>query len=316
MDFVDAAHVHRLLPFLELVSSLAEAHRGPEPIVDRSLMVSPDGPPGEGFLNLPAWQRGKAFGIKMVTILPDNPGRGLPSVNAVYQLFDGKTGMPSLTIEGESLTFRKTAADSALGARFLARKDASALLMVGAGALAPYLVRAHLAVRPSLSRVVVWNRTHERAVALARDLANEGIAATTATELEAAVREADVISCATMATEPLVRGECLKPGAHVDLVGGFTPQMREADDETMRRASVFVDSRWFTIGCVGDVTLPMAAGAITEADILADLFELSRGEHPGRRSASEVSVFKNGGGAHLDLFTADFLSRQLADESA
>jgi len=165
------------------------------------------------------------------------------------------------------------------------------------------------------NRIMVWNRSPARAESLVGELAGDGIAASIATDLEAAVRHADLISCATMATEPLVRGEWLKPGTHVDLVGGFTPQMREADDETMRRASVFVDSRWFTIGCVGDITSPMTSGSITEADILADLFDLSRGEHPGRRSGGEISVFKNGGGAHLDLFTAEFLGRQLAADT-
>lgn len=314
MDFVDGSRVHRLLPFPELVEALAEAHRGPQPAVDRSLLESRDGPPGEAFVNWPAWHRGEAFGVKMVTVLPDNSRRGAPSVHALYQLFDGATGAPSLTIEGESLTLRKTAADSALGARFLAREDAATMLMIGAGALAPYLVRAHLSVRPSLSRVLVWNRSDGRAKDLAGAFAREGVDARATTDLEAGLGAADVISCATMATEPLVRGKRLKPGAHVDLVGGFTPDMREADDDTMRRGSVFVDSRRFTIGCVGDITAPMVSGAIAEKDILADLFDLCRGEHPGRRSADEVTVFKNAGGAHLDLFTAAFLRRRIEED--
>ena len=200
MDFVDAKRVHQLLPFPMLVDALAEAHREPEPIVERSMLADPDASTGRCFLNLPAWQPGTAFGIKMITVQPANRARNLPSVNAVYQLFDGETGVPTLTIEGEALTFRKTAADSALGAGFLAREDATTLLMVGAGALAPYLVRAHLALRLSLVRVLVWNRTHEGAEALADALAAEDITATAATDLESAVREADLISCATMAT--------------------------------------------------------------------------------------------------------------------
>lgn len=314
MRYVDADRVHRLLPFAELIDALAEAHRGPMPTVDRSLLTSAEGEVGEGLVTWPAWQRGRAFGIKMVTILPRNPARGLPTVNAVYQLFDGETGVPTLTVEGESLTFRKTAADSALGARYLARDDAATLLMAGAGALAPYLVRAHLAARPGITRVTVWNRTPARAEALAAELAGEGVAARATTALEDAVRDADVISCATMATEPLVHGEWLAPGTHLDLVGGFTPQMRESDDEAVRRASVFVDSRWFTVGCVGDIVQPMASGALAEGDIRADLFELARGERPGRRAREEITVFKNAGGAHLDLFTADFLARRLAAE--
>ena len=174
----------------------------------------------------------------------------------------------------------------------------------------------HLALRPSLARVLVWNRTHKRADALAGELAAEGIAATATADLETAVHQADLISCATMATQPLVHGKWLKPGAHVDLVGGFTPQMRESDDATMSRASLFVDSRQSTIGCVGDIMMPMASGTITDEDILADLYKLSHAEHPGRRSEEEITAFKNGGGAHLDLFTAVFLGHQLAAETA
>ena len=221
-------------------------------------------------------------------------------------LFDGRSGRPQTCIDGVALTLRKTAGDSALGARYLAREDAESLLMVGAGALAPHLIAGHLAARPALRRVAVWNRTVEKAQRLVSEMALDEVEASVADDLEAAVRQSDVICCATGTAEPLIRGRWLKPGAHLDLVGGFTPAMREADDEAARRGKLYVDSRWFTIGCCGDLTGPMASGAITEQCIVGDLFQLCRGERLGRERAEEITWFKNAGGAHLDLMTARF----------
>jgi ornithine cyclodeaminase len=249
----------------------------------------------------------------MVTILPGNAeiGGGPPSVQATYQLFEGKTGQPVAVLDGTALTLRKTAADSGLGARLLAREDVRTLVMFGAGALAPHLIGAHLAVRPSLARVLVWNRSAPRRDRLLADLQARGIAAEAADDLEAAVRTADVVSAATMATEPLVRGAWLKAGAHVDLVGAYQPTMREADDEAVRRARIHVDFRGSTLEEAGDLTQPLAAGVISETDILGDLFELCQGRAPGRQSADEITLYKNGGGSHLDLFSAEFLVRRL-----
>ncbi|HSA83146.1 MAG TPA: ornithine cyclodeaminase, partial [Geminicoccaceae bacterium] len=272
---------------------------------------------GEGFLVLPAWAHGRAFGVKMVTIVPGNAELedGPPTVQAVYQLFEGVTGRPVAVIDGTALTLRKTAADSGLGAKLLARGDAKTLLMIGAGALAPHLIGAHLAVRPSLARVMVWNRSAPRRDRLLAELAQQGFPAEASDDLEAAVRTADVISAATLASEPLVRGAWLRPGTHVDLVGAYTPQMREADDEAMRRAGVHVDYRGSTVGESGELIQPIASGAITEQDVLGDLFDLCQGRTLGRRAADEITLYKNGGGSHLDLFTAEFLLRQLAGEA-
>jgi len=235
---------------------------------------------------------------------------GLPTVQAAYQLFDGRNGSPLAVIDGTALTLRKTAADSGLGARLLARADAEVLLMIGAGALAPHLIAAHRTARPSIRRVLLWNRSAPRRDRLLDALAAEGVPVEAAEDLESAVPQADVICAATMATAPLVQGAWLKAGAHLDLVGGFTPKMREADDEAVRRGRVFVDYRGSTVGEAGDLTQPMAAGVITEDDVLGDLFDLCSGRHPGRGSETEITVYKNGGGGHLDLFTAEFLFRQ------
>src|SRR6185437_14097374 len=201
------------------------------------------------------------------------------------------------------LTLRKTAADSALGALYLARANAATLLMVGAGRQAPHQIMAHRAARPSLRRILVWNRSPAKAQALAASPVLAGIAVAV-DDLAAAAATADIICCATMATAPLIRGAWLRPGTHLDLVGGYTNEMREADDEAARRGGVFVDSRWFTIGQCGDITGPMASGALAADGIAGDLFDLCAGRHPGRRDPEEITLFKNAGGAHLDLMTA------------
>jgi ornithine cyclodeaminase len=319
LRLIDAESVHRLLDYAPLVEALAAAHREAPPLVGRSLLEPPPGAGrvGEGFLVLPAWAHGRAFGVKMVTIVPGNAdlADGPPTVQAVYQLFEGVTGRPVAVIDGTALTLRKTAADSGLGAKLLARDDVRTLLMIGAGALAPHLIGAHLAVRPSLERVLVWNRSAPWRDRLLERLARQGVPAEASDDLEAAVRAADVISAATLASEPLVRGAWLRPGTHVDLVGAYTPTMREADDEAMRRARVHVDYRGSTIGESGELIQPIASGAITEQDVLGDLFDLCQGRTPGRRTADEITLFKNGGGSHLDLFTAEFLLRRLAGEA-
>jgi ornithine cyclodeaminase len=315
MRVIDADSVHRLLDYAPLIDALAAAHREAPPLIGRSLLVPPEGAgrAGEGFLVLPAWAHGRAFGVKMVTILPGNAelADGPPSVQATYQLFEGRTGQPVAVLDGTALTLRKTAADSGLGAQLLARPDVTTLLMVGAGALAPHLIGAHLAVRPSLERDLVWNRSAPRRDRLLADLSARGIAAEASDDLEAGVRAADVISVATMATDPLVRGAWLQPGTHLDLVGAYQPTMRESDDEAVRRARIHVDYRGSTVEESGDLTQPLASGAITEEDILGDLFDLCQGRAPGRRGADEITLYKNGGGSHLDLFSAEFLVQRL-----
>ncbi len=310
---VDAETVHKELDWTGLVDALCEMHRGPMPLVDRSELqnVAADGS-RQTFFNLPAWLPGRAMGIKMATILPGNEAAtGKPSIQSVYQLFDGADGAPRATIDGTALTLRKTAADSALGARFLARTDARALLMVGAGALGPYLIAAHCAVRPRIERVRIWNRTPEKAHRLVEEIAGDVADVGVAEDFEAEVERADVISCATASTSPLVAGARLKPGAHLDLVGAFTPDMRECDDDAVRRARLYVDSRAFGIHRPGDLAQPLAAGIIGEDDIIGDLFDLAGGAVPARESDDQITLFKNGGGGHLDLFTALYLTTRL-----
>jgi ornithine cyclodeaminase len=226
-------------------------------------------------------------------------------VQAVVALFDGTDGRPLCVIDGTELTYWRTAADSALGAKLLSRPDPETMLVVGAGEMAPRLVAAHRAVRPSLDRVLIWNRTAARAERLAASLREQGVAAETAGDLDAATRDADLISCCTRSHAPLIRGAKLKAGAHLDLVGGYTPQTREADDDAARRARVFVDLRQSAFHGVGDILGPIESGAIRESDVRGDLYDLAPGKIAGRSSPDDITFFKNAGGGHLDLMTAE-----------
>ena len=308
MQFIDADQVHALGDFPSLIDALNRFHREEKHVME-DLMLTQSSPPAEDnyLLIRAAWQPGLAMGIKLVTGFPGNPDRhpGLPAVQAVVVLFDGVDGKPCAVVDGTALTYRKTAADSALGSRYLSRSQSKTMLMVGAGALARYMVEAHLAVRPRIDTVKVWNRTGERATALVKSLADRGLKAAVVDDLDSVAGEVNLICCATSSARPLIHGEWLQPGTHVDLVGAFTPERREADDEVLRRSSIFVDAR--SNHALGELMIPMANGVITEMDILADLYDLAGGIHPGRRDDEEITVFKNGGGGHLDLMTARFL---------
>jgi ornithine cyclodeaminase/alanine dehydrogenase-like protein (mu-crystallin family) len=318
LRFVTSEDVHRACAWPALVAALRAAHRGPRPLIARCSIEGDVRGAAQTYLNLPAVLPGVAMGTKLVTILPGNPerGAGVPAVQAVYALCDGGDGSPAAVIDGTALTYRKTAADSALGSQILSREDARVLVVAGAGGLAPFLARAHLATRPSLTTVLVWNRTAHRADALARALRDEGVDATATTDLAAAVRRADIVSCATAATAPLVSGDWLRPGAHLDLVGGFTPAMRECDDAAVRRARLFVDEASVNVEQCGDLIDPIRRGVVPRAKIEGDLFDLCRPGSTLARRAGDVTLFKNGGGGHLDLFTALFVRDRLSRPEA
>ncbi len=308
---VDAEAVERALDFPSLVAALDEAFKVGREVPLRHHHPIPQ-PAGRDamLLLMPAWSRGGAVGIKIVTVYPDNGRRDLPAVLGTYLLLDGRTGAPRAVIDGRMLTLRRTAAASALAASRLARPDARRLVMVGTGALSPHLARAHAAVRP-IKEVLVWGRRRDRAEAVARILAAEGLDARAADDLADAVRGADVVSCATLASEPLVRGEWLAPGTHLDLVGGFTPTMREADDEAVRRARIFVDTREGALHEAGDLVQPLADGVIGPAAILGDLFDLARGTVAGREAPDEITYFKSVGTALEDLAAAELVVSRL-----
>jgi alanine dehydrogenase len=310
LQIVDFATTLRLLDFPGLVEALRETNRRGCDRLDRWLMTEPLGNGEENdWLLQPAWQFGRHFGIKLAGIFPGNLARGIDTIQGLFLLFDGVTGLPAAAIDGAAITLRKTAANSALAADYLARGDASRLLMVGAGRLAPHLIEAHCAVR-RFKEVAIWNRTALKAQALARRLERTDLPVRAVADIAAAAAEADVISCATFSDRPLIYGRWLKPGTHVDLVGGYRVDLREADDEAVKRARVFVDARYSTVAICGDISQPIAAGLLREADI-TDTFQLARGERPGRRSEGEITLFKSGGGGHEDLGTAQYLLTKL-----
>lgn len=313
MRHFDSDALVRLLPWPALIDALRDAFAGDVQVPLRQHHTVPvPGEPDATLLLMPAWQPGGVIGVKLVTVMPGNGSRGLPAVHGLYTLFDGTTGELRALLDGATLTVRRTAAASALAARFLGRADARRLLIVGTGALAPNLAAAHAAVRP-YEAISVWGRHPEKAQAVAQALVAAGLPARPVTDLETAVGEADVVSCATLSTEPLVRGHWLQPGAHVDLVGAFTPAMRESDDEVMRRGTVFVDTRAGATHEGGDIVQAMASGALDPSDIAAELAELCRSEHPGRRSQSEITVFKSVGTALEDLAAAALAVRNTQD---
>lgn len=291
-----------------IVEALRAGHERAPAILRDSLLE--DGP--RKMLVRTAWIAGLASGTKAVTIYPDNPSLDppKPSVQGQVLLFDEAGGEVVAVLEGVDLTGWKTAGDSALGAKLLAREDVRTMVMVGAGSMALPLIEAHRSVRPGIARVIVWNRTAARGEALVEALAARGLEARYEADLDKALPEADIVSSATMTREPIIKGGLLKPGTHVDLVGAYTPDMREADDETLTRGRLFVDSFATTIGHIGEVTIPLEAGTIAREDILGDLHALVAGT-AGRRNADEITVFKNGGGAHLDIMVSHAVAQAL-----
>ena len=236
----------------------------------------------------------------MVSVYPGNTGRDLPAIHGSYLLSSGKTGQLLAIIDGAELTARRTAAASALAADYLAAKNARRMLMVGAGRLSLNLIEAHACVRP-ICEVTIWARDARKAEATAAQLDLPGVTVAVSTDLEAAARQADLISCATLSSQPLIRGEWLKDGAHLDLVGAFKPSMRESDDRAVERASLFVDTRDGALSEGGDLVQPLRAGIIAAGAVRADLAELAGGRHPGRTEPGEITLFKSVGAALEDL---------------
>ena len=311
MRVVAAAEVHQSLDFPALIDALAAMFKaGCEVPLRHHHAIAVPGAPEATLLLMPAWQPGAALGIKIVSVFPGNAARSLPAVMGQYLLLDATTGAPKALIDGTALTLRRTAAASALAARFLSRADAARLLMVGTGALAPHLIAAHCTVRP-IKRVTVWGRNPEHAQATAAAIGLPGVSVAAATSLEAAVGGADIVSCATLANAPLLLGKWLRPGQHLDLVGGFTPTMREADDEAVRRASVYVDTRAGAMKEAGDIVQPLASGALEAEAVKGDLFDLCRGTARGRSDARQITFFKSVGTALEDLAAAKLVAERL-----
>lgn len=266
------------------------------------------GPKGKSLLSRAAWIDGIGYGVKSVTVIADNPNKGLPSVQDGMLLLDGKQGNLRAVLDNDLITDIKTAADSVLGAQLLANKAPRTHLILGAGAVAKNIVLAYQSHFPSLDNVLIWNRTSKKAKVLADQLCQLGVAATAVETVSACAGDANIISTATMSSEPVLKGEWVACGTHVDLIGAFRADMREADYELLAKGRLFVDNRDSTIHHIGEIAIPLANGIITETDIHADFYELVAG-YTGRKTSEDITIFKNGGGAHLDLMIANaFLS--------
>ncbi len=308
MRFIDADEVRAATPWPALIAAISEVLAEPCLNTPERHVHSLDTPAGASaaLLLMPAWTEGGLIGVKTVSYFPTNADADAetpsPTVNAAYLLIDGSTGAMLAQIDGDELTDRRTAAVSALAAGCLARPAAKRLLVVGTGRLAPNMARAHASVR-SLDRIEIWGRRPAAAQSVAEQLRAEGLPAQAVDDLDASVARADIVSCVTGATSPLVRGELLAEGAHLDLVGSFGADMRESDDAAVRRASIFVDT-WAGAALSGDLAQPLAEGVITADALRADLQALTSGAHPGRRSANEITLFKSAGFAAADLAAA------------
>lgn len=312
MLMLDADTILNKLPFTTLVNELTEKHLQPVGQMQDLLLESPD---TEGntnhFLIRSGWLPEKAVGAKITTIFPRNNNEKIwPSIQAVYVLFDGVSGAPIACLDGTALTYIKTATDSALGGKLLARPGMQRMLMIGAGEMAFHLINAHCQLQPTIKQVYIWNRTPEKAQILCHGELKQRfpeIEFSTIDSIEDYVPQVDLISSATASKQPLIPGKFLQAGTHVDLVGAFTTDMREADDDCMQRANLFVDARETTINQIGELMIPIAHGVIEESDVLADLSDLCQQQHPGRQSEDQITLYKNGGGGHLDLMIAQIL---------
>jgi alanine dehydrogenase len=289
-----------------LIEALDAAFRAPVSAPGRHRhMIEPAQPGARGgtLLVMPAWRAGGSLGIKLVTVYPDNAQQGLPTVAATYLLLDASTGVPQALLDGEELTLRRTGAASALASRYLSVADASRLTMIGTGKLAPHLIESHARVRP-IREVRIWGRRPERAAAVAASLSRPQLRVEAVDDLEAAVRWADIVSCATLSQQPLLRGAWLRAGQHLDLVGAFNPQMCEADDEALARAEIYVDTRVGALAEAGEIVGAIARGVIVPQAVRAELTELASGRFE-RSHPAAITLFKSVGTALEDLAAAE-----------
>jgi len=304
MIWIEQQQLAELLPYPELADALKAAfvQGGMAPARQRYTV------PGAGgtrthLLLMPAWQEDKKIGVKVATVSPANASRGLAAVNATYLLLDANTGVPEVILDGTELTRRRTAAASILAARHLARPDSKVLLVVGTGQMAAHLINAYCADR-RLETVLIWGRRHDQSLKLAQTFAGHAFSVEAVQDLEATLPSADIISCATLSQDALLFGKWLTPGQHLDLVGSFTPAMREVDDAALQRADLYVDTREGALREAGELVQAMRNGSISESDVKGDLFDLARGTCTGRSSAESITLFKSVGTGLEDLAAA------------
>ena len=305
VPFLDNLAITTALPYPKLIKALQQGFQEDYtvPMRHHHSYKNPAATMDSTLLLMPAWQSGEYLGIKIITVSPDNSQKQLPSVQGIYLLFDAITGTPLAQLDAKTLTTRRTAAASALASSFLSRPDSTSLLMVGTGNMAPALIEAHAAVRP-IQKVYIWGRNFPKAQALAAQLQNAAYSVEAILLLAPIVPKVDIVSCATLSKHALIKGEWLQAGQHLDLVGSFTPNMREADDKAIQRASVYVDVMEGATKESGDILIPLNNGTLERSAIKGDLFDLCRNKVAGREDAHTISLFKSVGHALEDLVAA------------
>lgn len=296
---IDRASLPSGFSWNDVVSALKDGHRRPRARITDQFLTSGD----RTCMNRAAWIEGLGVGVKTFTVFPENAQNGRATVQGAMLIFDDTTGSPLALIDSDLVTYWKTAADSVYGASLLARPDSRTLVIVGTGVVAESLIDAYSAMFPELERIIVWGRNPAKSAALAARHQINGCVVEAATELAVAAGQADIVSCATLSKSPVLFGRWLRPGTHVDLIGAFRAFMREADDDLLQRSRLFVDSFDTTLDHIGELLIPLREGVIERRDILGDLYDLEAG-NVSRTNGDEITVFKNGGGAHLDLMTA------------
>lgn len=302
MLVIDTESTRQALEFPAAIRALREAFRAGATVPPRHVHVIESGDAHGTALIMPAWNDQGYFGVKVINIFPENTRQGLPGLHAAYTLYSARTGVPLAQVDGDVITVYRTAGAAALGASYLAREDAKVLLIVGSGRIAGLVAQAMRTVRP-IDKVLVWNVRPAGAQALASSLTEQGFDAQAIDSLESGARQADIISCATLSTEPLVRGEWLRPGTHLDLIGSFKPDMKETDPACFANAEVYVDTDEAPTKS-GDLLAAFEAGTLSPDSIRGTLTDLVSGRAPGRRNASEITVFKAVGSALEDLTMA------------
>ena len=308
ISVIDQHFVESNTDFSELVAQLRASFAESSAIVPKRHhhdFPNPDSSRDTTLLLMPAWHPGHHAGVKIVSVNPGNAEKGLASVQGVYVFLDATTGMPASLIDAKSLTAKRTAAASALASSFLSKPDSKSLLMLGTGALSTNLIQAHASVRP-IEQVYVWGRNADKATAVCESLSDALFEIEPVSEINDKISEVDVVSCATLSPTPIVEGARLRAGQHIDLVGAYKVDMRESDDATMTRGTIFLDSFQSGLHESGDIVIPLSQNVIQRSDIKADLFQLCSGQHLGRSDGDEITVFKSVGHALEDLSAATY----------
>lgn len=294
------------------IDALRHGHTLPKAALDDTFL----GPPTGTLLTRSAYIDGLGYGTKSVTVTDANAALGLPTVQGAMLLFAPRTGTLRAVIDSRLVTEFKTAADSVLGAQILARPDSRHLLVIGAGTVATSLIKAYTSGLPRLERISIWARRPEQAQLIAASFSGSSVPVVAVADLPSAVRTADIVSSATMARQPVILGEWVRPGTHVDLIGAYKADMREADDTLIAGGALHVDSRETTIGHIGELKIPISSGVITADSVLADLYDMVTSSFIARPRGDEITIFKNGGGAHLDLMISSWIADALPAEEA